>query len=105
MDQSQCPAFLAAVARSAKVAAGPCIMCPQEESHMEQDDLSRRDFVSMTIGAGIAAAGASELLAQAQAVETTVNIKTPDGTCDAAFIHPPNGAYPGVIIWPDAFGH
>jgi len=71
---------------------------------MEQDDLSRRDFVSMTIGAGIAAAGGSELLAQAQVVETTVNIKTPDGTCDAAFIHPPNGAYPGVIIWPDAFG-
>src|SRR5262249_12943141 len=79
-------------------------MCPREESHMEQDDLSRRDFVSMTIGAGIAAAGGSELLAQAQVVETTVNIKTPDGTCDAAFIHPPNGAYPGVIIWPDAFG-
>jgi carboxymethylenebutenolidase len=71
---------------------------------MEQDDLSRRDFVSMTIGAGIAAAGGSELLAQAQVVETTVNIKTPDGTCDAAFIHPANGAYPGVIIWPDAFG-
>jgi carboxymethylenebutenolidase len=71
---------------------------------MEQDDLSRRDFVSMTIGAGIAAAGGSELLAQAQVVETTVNIKTPDGMCDAAFIHPPNGAYPGVIIWPDAFG-
>jgi len=71
---------------------------------MEQDDLSRRDFVSMTIGAGIAAAGGSELLAQGQVVETTVNIKTPDGTCDAAFIHPPNGAYPGVIIWPDAFG-
>ncbi|HEX7796145.1 MAG TPA: dienelactone hydrolase family protein [Vicinamibacterales bacterium] len=71
---------------------------------MEQDDLSRRDFVSMTIGAGIAAAGGSELLAQAQVVETTVNIKTPDGTCDAAFIHPPNGTYPGVIIWPDAFG-
>jgi len=71
---------------------------------MEQDDLSRRDFVSMTIGAGIAAAGGSELLAQAQVVETTVNIKTPDGTCDAAFIHPSSGAHPGVIIWPDAFG-
>lgn len=71
---------------------------------MEQDDLSRRDFVTLTIGASIAAAGGSELLAQAQVVETTVNIKTPDGTCDAAFIHPPNGAHPGVIVWPDAFG-
>ena len=71
---------------------------------MEQDDLTRRDFVSMTIGAGIAAAGAGELLAQSQVVETNVDIKTPDGTCDAAFIHPPTGAHPGVIIWPDAFG-
>ena len=71
---------------------------------MEQEDLTRRDFVSMTISVGIAAAGASELIAQAQLVETTVDIKTPDGTCDAAFIHPPTGAHPGVIIWPDAFG-
>jgi carboxymethylenebutenolidase len=33
-----------------------------------------------------------------------VTVKTPDGTCDAAFIHPASGAYPGVIIWPDALG-
>ena len=71
---------------------------------MEIDDLTRRDFVSMTIGAGIAAAGAGDVIAQAQVVETTVDIKTPDGTCDAAFIHPPTGSHPGVIIWPDAFG-
>jgi len=71
---------------------------------MEQDDLTRRDFVSMTIGAGIAAAGGADLLAQSQVVETNVDIKTPDGTCDAAFFHPPTGSHPGVIIWPDAFG-
>ena len=71
---------------------------------MEYDDMTRRDFVSMTVAAGIAAAGGAELLAQAQVVETTVDIKTPDGTCDAAFIHPPTGSHPGVIIWPDAFG-
>jgi len=71
---------------------------------MEYDDITRRDFVSMTVAAGIAAAGGAELLAQAQVVETTVDIKTPDGTCDAAFIHPPTGSHPGVIIWPDAFG-
>jgi len=71
---------------------------------MEQDDITRRDFVAMTVGAGIAAAGGAELMAQAQVVETNVDIKTPDGTCDAAFIHPATGAYPGVIIWPDAFG-
>jgi carboxymethylenebutenolidase len=37
-------------------------------------------------------------------VETNVEIKTADGTCDAAFIHPANGSHPGVLIWPDAFG-
>src|SRR6185369_15587119 len=37
-------------------------------------------------------------------VETMVEIKTPDGTCDAAFSHPTTGTHPGVIIWPDAFG-
>jgi carboxymethylenebutenolidase len=34
----------------------------------------------------------------------TSKIKTPDGSCDAAFIHPKTGSYPGVLIWPDAFG-
>jgi carboxymethylenebutenolidase len=37
-------------------------------------------------------------------VETDVEIETPDGTCDAAFIHPQSGAHPGVLIWADAFG-
>jgi carboxymethylenebutenolidase len=33
-----------------------------------------------------------------------VEIKTPDGVCDAAFIHPKNGSHAGVLLWPDAFG-
>ena len=70
---------------------------------MNNDELTRRDFVAMTVAAGIAAAAGNELSAQ-QVVETNVDIKTPDGTCDAAFIHPAAGAHPGVIIWPDAFG-
>ena len=70
---------------------------------MEHDELTRRDFVSMTVAAGLAAAAGTELSAQ-QVTETNVEIKTPDGTCDAAFIHPASGAHPAVIIWPDAFG-
>ena len=38
------------------------------------------------------------------AVERDVSIKTPDGTCEAAFIHPATGAHAGVILWPDAAG-
>jgi carboxymethylenebutenolidase len=37
-------------------------------------------------------------------VETEVQIKTPDGACDAVFIHPAAGVHPGVLIWPDALG-
>jgi len=37
-------------------------------------------------------------------VESDVEITTPDGVCDAAFIHPSTGSWPGVLIWPDAFG-
>ena len=70
---------------------------------MSNDELTRRDFVTMTVAAGLAAAAGSDVSAQ-QVVEKTVDIKTPDGTCDAAFIHPASGAHPAVIIWPDAFG-
>src|SRR6188472_2051044 len=66
-------------------------------------DLSRRDFVALSV-AGIAAAAATGTVEAQQVVETNVDIKTPDGTCDAAFIHPATGAHAAVIIWPDAFG-
>jgi carboxymethylenebutenolidase len=70
---------------------------------MSNDELTRRDFVTMTVAAGLAAAAGSEVTAQ-QVVEKNVEIKTADGTCDAAFIYPASGAHPAVIIWPDAFG-
>jgi len=67
------------------------------------DDITRRDFVGLTV-AGIAAAAGASASAQQAVTEKTVDIKTPDGTCDAAFIHPATGAHAAVIIWPDAFG-
>jgi carboxymethylenebutenolidase len=71
---------------------------------MSDGEITRRDFVSATVAAGIAAAAGTPLSEQARVVESNVEIKTPDGTCDAAFIHPASGAHPAVIIWPDAFG-
>src|SRR5207302_9859747 len=51
------------------------------------------------------AAGAeSAAAAGLEVVEKDVDIKMPDGTCDAAFIHPKTGSYPGVLLWPDAVG-
>ena len=69
---------------------------------MSNEDITRRSFVGIA-AAGLTAAAAGTAEAQ-QVVETNVDIKTPDGTCDAAFIHPSTGAHAAVIIWPDAFG-
>jgi carboxymethylenebutenolidase len=66
--------------------------------------VSRRDFIARSVAVGLVVATGPSLAAAPSVVESDVTIKTPDGTCDAAFIHPASGAYPGVIIWPDAFG-
>src|SRR3954447_14371602 len=69
------------------------------------DDFSRRDFVALSIAAGVAAAATTSARGASMPVtENNVMVKTPDGTCDAAFIHPTTGKHPGVLIWPDAFG-
>jgi len=67
-------------------------------------DLSRRDFIALSVAAGFVAATGSAPLTALPVIETNVAIKTPDGTCDAAFIHPTTGSHPGVLIWTDAFG-
>ena len=66
-------------------------------------DVSRRDFIAISVAAGVAA-GVVPAGSATEIVETEVEVKTPDGICDAAFIHPRSGSHPGVIIWPDAFG-
>ena len=68
--------------------------------------VSRREFGAVSLAAGLAAvAGApAAMAAERPLAETDVMVKTPDGNCDAAFIHPTTGTYPAVLIWPDAFG-
>jgi carboxymethylenebutenolidase len=81
-------------------------MCDQDdlqEFSRRSKEVSRRQFGAMVLGAGLVAA----LPRIAGAAETTgsdVEIKTPDGTADAYFVHPVNGKHPGVLIWPDIFG-
>ena len=67
-------------------------------------DISRRDFVTLSVAASVALATGTTADAAVAVVEENVTIKTQDGTCDAAFIHPTTGAHPAVLIWPDAFG-
>ena len=74
-----------------------------DEFARRANDLTRRQFSAMALGAGLVAA----LPRSANAAETTgadVEIKTPDGTADAYFVHPAKGKYPGVLMWPDIFG-
>ena len=57
----------------------------------------------MLLGAGVAMMLPRVANAQATA-EREVEIKTPDGACDAYFVHPATGSAAGVLIWPDIFG-
>ena len=70
----------------------------------DEANVSRRDFIARSVAAGLVAATGQSFAATLDVVESEVTVKTPDGTCDAAFIHPASGTYPGVIIWPDALG-
>jgi len=79
-------------------------MSDERKNDVLEGELPRRDFVGLSVAAGVAAATATASAAGLKVVETDVEVKTPDGTCDAAFIHPASGSHPGVLLWPDAFG-
>ena len=70
----------------------------------QKNQPNRRDFVALSVAAGLGATAGSASAAALELVETDVEIKTPDGTCDAVFIHPKTCSHPGVLVWPDAFG-
>ena len=79
-------------------------MCERDSNDdiLRGNELSRRQFGSLGLGATLAAmlpriAGAAEVS------ESDVEIKTPDGTCDAHFVHPAE-ATAAVLVWPDIFG-
>lgn len=68
--------------------------------------LSRRQFAAVSAaGAAAAMAGAQQAIAAGAALkESAVAITTPDGQCDAFFVHPATGKHPGIIVWPDIAG-
>jgi carboxymethylenebutenolidase len=82
-------------------------MCDQDDfdtmNYARSAMVSRRQFGALVAGAGLV----SLLPAVADAGAITgspVDIRTPDGICDAYFTHPKTGAHPGVLMWPDIFG-
>jgi carboxymethylenebutenolidase len=82
-------------------------MEPGEQLIVNRDDsttISRRDFVALTLAAGLCAATGTAVAKDLPIVETSVEVKTPDGACDAFFIHPAKGSHPGVLVWHDSPG-
>jgi carboxymethylenebutenolidase len=83
-------------------------MCDQD--HFEDDRqafeslgmVTRRQF-GVLVGAGMAMMLPAVVNAVA-VTDASVTITTPDGSCDAYFVHPAGGTAPGVLLWPDIFG-
>lgn len=75
-------------------------------SEHHHNEMPRRAFVAAGAAVAATACGPSGETASGpvEIVERDVEIQTPDGTADAAFVHPASGAHPAVLIWADAFG-
>lgn len=83
-------------------------MCDEQtiqdvENHLRNHGLSRRDF-----NRGSSAAVLAMLLPRAahavNVVESDVLVPTADGEADCYWVHPVEGAYAAVIVWPDVVG-
>jgi len=78
-------------------------MCDQDHFQEDLKKYTRRD-----VGVLAAAVGVAAMLPRASNAvdvkESDVNIKTPDGQCDAYFVAPSSGASAAVLVWPDIFG-
>lgn len=73
------------------------------EDYLKNKPVTRRKFTRLTAGAGLAAAFPGAAMAQ-RLSSGPVDVLTPDGVADCYMSHPPNGAYPAVLIWPDVMG-
>jgi len=78
-------------------------MCDDDihQGLVQDPTVSRRTFGLMSV----AAAGVATRAYAADVVEKDVEVKTADGTADAAFYYPAGkGTWPAVLVWPDILG-
>ncbi|BDI59540.1 dienelactone hydrolase family protein [Qipengyuania nanhaisediminis] len=90
-------------------------MCEDQKLKEWAGQVSRRDFTVLTAGAAVAACSPGDI-AQGEVKDQSrdggfsdlaqgdVVIETRAGAMDAFFVHPAQGAFPGVIFWPDIAG-
>ena len=70
------------------------------QTHLKSKGLTRRTFAKATMATAAAATLPSH--ADSHSVtESEVEINTPDGIADAYFVHPSEGQYAAVMVWPD----
>jgi carboxymethylenebutenolidase len=79
-------------------------MCERDSGDdiLRGPELSRRRFGALGLGATLAAM-LPTIATAADVSESEVEIKTPDGICDAHFVHPAK-ATAAVLVWPDIWG-
>ncbi len=83
-------------------------MCEQDSFEKDRLEFERKGLITrrqfgVMVGAGVAMVLPGVANA-ATVTESEVSITTPDGVCDAYFVHPVTGKAPAIIIWPDIFG-
>ena len=80
-------------------------MCDHDAMDVMQraGELNRRQFGALGVGASVIAM-LPRAADAAEVSESEVTIKTPDGNCDAHFVHPKTGAHAAILVWPDIFG-
>jgi len=83
-------------------------MCDQDHFDDDLQDYEARGMVTrrqfgVVLGAGMAMMLPKVVNAVA-VTDAEVTVKTPDGTCDAYFVHPASGTAAAVLLWPDIFG-
>lgn len=83
-------------------------MCDKDHFAESVAEYGARGLITRRQFGVLVAAGASMLLPEVanaqQTGERDVEIKTPDGTADAYFVHPATGSAAAVLLWPDIFG-
>src|SRR3546814_2930449 len=78
---------------------------PSEGAPLALTGLNRRQFTAF--GASMALLGCSMPVkgdGGSQVNERMVSITMEKGVADAFFVHPAEGAHPGIIVWPDISG-
>lgn len=76
-----------------------------EEAQLAARGFSRRQFAAL--GASVALLGCSKPVqgdGGSQVSERMVSITMASGVADAFFVHPAEGAHPGIVMWPDVAG-